>query len=35
MPLPTVTLLSVARRLDHGFTGSTCGNRGSVIGVTV
>jgi phosphate transport system substrate-binding protein len=35
MPLPTVTLLSVAKRLDHGVTGSMFGNRGSVLGVTV
>jgi phosphate transport system substrate-binding protein len=35
MPLPTVTLLSVAKRLDQGVTGSVFGNRGSVLGVTV
>ena len=35
LPLPTVTLLSVARRLDQGVTGSMFGNRGSVLGVTV
>ena len=34
LPLPTVTLLSVAKRLDQGVTGSMFGNRGSVLGVT-
>jgi phosphate transport system substrate-binding protein len=35
MPLPTVTLLSVGRRLDQGVTGSVFGGHGSVLGVTV
>ena len=34
VPLPTVTLLSVASRLDKGMTGSIFGGRGSVLGVT-
>jgi phosphate transport system substrate-binding protein len=34
VPLPTVTLLSVSRRLDRGVTGSVFGGRGSVLGVT-
>jgi hypothetical protein len=34
LPLPTVTLLAVTRRLDKGLTGSLFGGRGSVIGVT-
>jgi phosphate transport system substrate-binding protein len=33
-PLPPATLLSVARRLDAGVTGSVFGGRGSVLGVT-
>jgi phosphate transport system substrate-binding protein len=34
VPLPPVTLLSVAKRLDKNMTGSIFGGRGSVIGVT-
>jgi|SRR5579862_8757775 len=34
MPLPAATLLSIARRLDAGLTGSMFGGHGSVIGVT-
>jgi phosphate transport system substrate-binding protein len=34
LPLPTVTLLGVGRRLDKGLTGSAFNGRGSVIGVT-
>jgi phosphate transport system substrate-binding protein len=34
LPLPPVTLLSVAKRLDRNVTGSIFGGRGSVIGVT-
>jgi len=34
-PLPPATLLSVARRLDLGVTGSIFSGRGSVLGVTV
>ena len=34
VPLPTVTLLAAARRLDKGMTGSIFGGRGSVLGVT-
>ena len=34
LPLPTVTLLTVSRRLDRGQTGSIFGGRGSVIGLT-
>jgi phosphate transport system substrate-binding protein len=34
VPLPTVTLLTVARRLDRNVTGSIFGQRGSVVGVT-
>ena len=33
-PLPPVTLLSVAKRLDKSTTGSIFGGRGSVLGVT-
>lgn len=35
VPLPTATLLAVARRLDQGTTGSRFGDRGSVVGVTL
>jgi phosphate transport system substrate-binding protein len=35
VPLPAVTLLAAARRLDKGVTGSIFGGRGSVLGVTV
>jgi phosphate transport system substrate-binding protein len=34
VPLPAVTLLAAARRLDNGVTGSIFGGRGSVLGVT-
>jgi phosphate transport system substrate-binding protein len=34
VPLPPVTLLAAARRLDRGVTGSIFGGRGSVLGVT-
>ena len=34
VPLPPVTLLSVAKRLDKSTTGSIFGGRGSVLGVT-
>jgi hypothetical protein len=34
VPLPPATLLSVARRLDKGITGSVFEGRGSVVGVT-
>jgi phosphate transport system substrate-binding protein len=34
VPLPPVTLLAAARRLDSGMTGSIFGGRGSVLGVT-
>ena len=34
MPLPIVALLSAARRLDKGVTGSVFGGHGSVVGVT-
>jgi hypothetical protein len=34
VPLPPVTLLSMAKRLDKSTTGSIFGGRGSVLGVT-
>ncbi len=35
VPLPPVTLLAAARRLDRNETGSIFGNHGSVLGVTI
>jgi phosphate transport system substrate-binding protein len=34
VPLPPVTLLAVAKRMDKNLTGSIFGGRGSVLGVT-